>query len=70
MLRPMSSAPLAICPRAEPAHRALHGKELPADLVPGPVHLAVWRAANDSLKVKVVLKSEQLWLYHTGCCAA
>ena len=39
----------------------------PLILCPGPIHLAVGGASNDSLKVKVVLKSEQLWLHHTGC---
>ena len=68
-------APLAISPGAESAHGALDSKKLPADLVPGPVHFTVRGAANDSLKVKVVLKSEQLWLHHTGraphqgCCS-
>ena len=61
--------PVAVSAGPELAHGALDSKELAAQLVPGSVHLAVRGAANHSLKVKVVLKGEEVWLHHTGCAA-
>ena len=61
--------PVAVSAGPELAHGALDSEQLAAQFVPGSVHLAVWSAANHSLKVKVVLKGEEVWLHHTGCPA-